>query len=112
MDRIPTHSVDDAPAKSRPLLEAVVRFSPTGHPLNLHARMAHSPAVLAAYTSIRKAAAEHGTLGQRDSAALMSGWDVEQLTEAFVYIGLTVFTAYFLNYAQTPVDVPTGVPAT
>jgi hypothetical protein len=27
------------------------------------------------------------------------------LAEAFAYLGLTVFTAYFLNYAQTDVDV-------
>ena len=27
------------------------------------------------------------------------GWSDEQLAEAFAYLGLTVFTAYFLNYA-------------
>jgi hypothetical protein len=30
----------------------------------------------------------------------------EQLAEAFAYLGLTVFTSYFLNYAATEVDVP------
>ena len=34
--------------------------------------------------------------------------DDEQLTEALVYFGLTVFTACFLNYAQTELDVPMG----
>jgi hypothetical protein len=29
----------------------------------------------------------------------------EQLAEAFAYLGLTVFTGYFLNYAQTDADV-------
>ena len=180
MSRIPTHTVDDAPQACRRLLENVIQFSPTGRPLNLHAQMAHSPAVLVGYTSLRAANAEHGTVGPRLSAALMlatggavgndyvvaitsmlaklagwtdeqivalrsgnatgddkvdaiaglvreatansgkvsdttwgkaldAGWNDEQLTEAFAYLGLTVFTAYFLNYAQTDLDVP--VPA-
>jgi hypothetical protein len=40
------------------------------------------------------------------SRAVDAGWNDEQLTEAFAYLGLTVFTAYFLNYAQTELDVP------
>jgi hypothetical protein len=177
MSRIPTHTVDDAPQACRGLLENVIQFSPTGRPLNLHGQMAHSPAVLVAYTSLRAATAEHGTVGPRLSAALMltagsvvgndyviaitsrlallagwtddqvaalrggtatgdakvdaiaglvreaaansgkvsdatwtkaldGGWNDEQLTEAFAYLGLAVFTAFFLNYAQTDLDVP------
>lgn len=177
MTRIPTHTVDDAPQASRRLLENVIQFSPTGQPLNLHAQMAHSPAVLVSYTSLRAATADHGTVGPKLSAALMltagsaigndyvvaitsrlaqlagwtneqiaalrfgtstgddkvdaiarlvreaaadsgkvsdstwteavdAGWNDEQLAEAFAYLGLTVFTAYFLNYAQTDLDVP------
>jgi hypothetical protein len=177
MSRVPTHTVDDAPQACRRLLENVIQFSPTGRPLNLHGQMAHSPAVLVAYTSLRAAAAEHGTVGPQLSAALMlaagsavgndyviaitsrlaqlagwtddqiaalragtatgdakvdaiaglvseatansgkvsdttwskavnAGWNDEQLTEAFAYLGLTVFTGYFLNYAQTDLDVP------
>jgi hypothetical protein len=177
MSRIPTHTVDDAPQACRHLLENVIQFSPTGRPLNLHGQMAHSPAVLVAYTSLRAATAEHGTVGPQLSAALMlaagsaigndyvvaitsrlgrlagwtdeqivalragtatgdqkvdaitglvreaaansgkvsdatwssaldAGWNNAQLTEAFAYLGLTVFTAYFLNYAQTDLDVP------
>jgi len=176
MTRIPTHTVDDAPGASRPLLESAIEFSPTGRPLNLHAQMAHSPAVLVAYTSLRRATAEHGTVGPKVSSALMlasasnvandyviaitsrlasmkgwsadqvaalqngdsvgdskidvltavvreaaaysgsvddttwksaqdAGWNDEQLSEAFAYLGLTVFTGYFLNYAQTELDV-------
>ena len=176
MTRIPTHTVADAPQASRALLENVIQFSPTGQPLNLHAQMAHSPAVLVAYTSLRAATAQHGTLGPRLSTALMAasaagagndyaiaitsrlaqlndwsdeqvhalragtptgdgkadtlahvareaaahagtvsdgtwreaqeaGWSDEHLTEAFAYVGLTIFTAYFLNYARTPLDV-------
>jgi hypothetical protein len=33
------------------------------------------------------------------------------LLEGFVpfgYLALTVFTAYFVNYAQTPIDLPAG----
>jgi len=138
--------------------------------------MAHSPAVLAAYTSLRAVIAEHGTLDPKVSWALnlataatvgndymigiasrfarmngwseaqiatlrtdtttgdtkvdaltrvvteaaaksgnvtdvtwksaqQAGWSDAQLAEAFAYIGLTVFTGYFLNYAQTDADV-------
>jgi hypothetical protein len=175
--RIPTHTVDDAPDASRSLLRNVVQFSPTGRPLNLHGQMAHSPAVLVGYMSLRAATADHGTLGPRIGAALMLaaaatvgnnyvvaitgrlaqmmgwtdnqiaalragtttgddkvdalievvraatadrgnvadtawtsaesvGWNDEQLAEAFAYLGLTVYTAYFLNYAQTEPDLP------
>jgi alkylhydroperoxidase family enzyme len=180
--RIPGHTITDAPAASRPMLESVVQFSPTGKPLNLHAQMAHSPAVLAAYTGIRQATAAHGTLPPQVRSALMlatagvtrsayteavtarlalqagwspaqvsslrdgqsvgdqkadslvrvvreaaaragqvsdptwqqataSGWTSEELAEAFAYLGLTIFTAYFLTYAQTPLDLPVDVPA-
>ena len=175
MSRIPSHTVEDAPAASRPLLQWIAQSSPTGRPLNAHAQMAHSPAVLAAYTSLRAVIAEHGTMDQKLSWALnlataatvgndymigiasrfarMNGWteaqlaalragtttgdtkidaltrvvreaaansgnvtDVtwkaallggcsdQQLAEAFAYLGLTVFTGYFLNYAQTDAD--------
>jgi alkylhydroperoxidase family enzyme len=181
--RIPGHTIADAPEASRPLLESVVQFSPTGKPLNLHAQMAHSPAVLAAYTAIRQATAAHGTLPPRVRSALMlatagvshsayaeavtaqlaaaagwspaevsrlrdgqsvddqkadslvrvvreaaaragevsdpawqraiaSGWTSQELAEAFAYLSLTIFTAYFLTYAQTPLDLPADVPAT
>jgi alkylhydroperoxidase/carboxymuconolactone decarboxylase family protein YurZ len=177
MSRIPSHTVEDAPELSRSLLEGVIQFSPTGKPLNLHAQMAHSPALLAAYTSIRKTTAELGTLDQPLRAALMlataaaigndytiavtsrlalgagwqesqvqslrageavgdektdslinvvreaaaraghvsdatwneaqqAGWNDEQLAETFAYLALAVFTAYFLNYAQTDIDLP------
>jgi hypothetical protein len=179
MSRIPTHTVEDAPEASRPLLENVIRFSPTGHPLNMHAQMAHSPAVLVAYTSLRAATADYGTVGPLVSTALMlatagtvgndyvvaitgrlakmmgwtdnhvaalrsgdsvgdekvdaltrlvreaaansgnitdatwsgaqgAGWNDEQLAEAFAYLGLALFTAYFLNYARTDVDEGLG----
>ena len=176
MTRIPSHTLTEAPAASRPLLEGAARSSPTGKPLNLHAQMAHSPAVLAAYTSIREAIAAHGTLDSRVRSALMlatagvshsgyaedvtsrlalrtgwtqaevlalrdgrspgddklgaliavvreaagragqvgdvtweraaaCGWTSAELAEAFAYLALTIFTAYFLNYAQTPNDL-------
>jgi alkylhydroperoxidase family enzyme len=34
------------------------------------------------------------------------GWTAQQLAEAFAYLGLTVFTSYFLNYAETELDIP------
>ena len=179
MARVPVHTIDDAPAAVRPLLEEMVQFSPTGRLLNMHAQMAHAPAVLEAYVSIRRATARYGTLDQRARTALMlvaaaadasryavaiisqlalrsgwqpdqvtallagqdtgedkldaltgvvreaaansghvsdaawaaaadQGWDDTQLAEAFAYLGLTVFTSYFLNYAATELDVPAG----
>jgi hypothetical protein len=179
MTRIPSHSIADAPEASRSLLAEMVQFSPTGRLLNLHAQMAHAPAVLEAYVSIRRATARHGTLeapirsalmlaaavhdgseyalaiismlalrsgwhrehvnalaagkdlGEEKTDALISvvreaaansghvsdqvwtratsnGWSGEQLAEAFAYLGLTVFTSYFLNYAETELDIPAG----
>jgi hypothetical protein len=177
MTRIPTHTLADAPEASRPILESIIAFSPTGNVLNLHGQLAHSPAVLSAYAAIRQATTAHGTLDPKVRSALMlatagvchngytrdlttllglragwrpeqaaalfagqgsgdgaidalasvvreaasrsgevgdlawklaeaSGWTSEQLAEAFAYLGLTVFTAYFLNYARTPDDLP------
>ena len=179
MTRIYRHTITDAPEASRPLLEGILPFSPTGKLLNMHAQMAHSPAVLAAYASIRQATATYGTLDPRVRSALMlatasvshsayaqavtsfladragwsraevlalregrplgedktdalvgvvreaatrsgqvsdeawqraadCGWSSEQLAEAFAFVALTVFTACFLNYAQTPMDLPAG----
>jgi hypothetical protein len=176
MSRIPTHTVEGAPDASRPLLQKIAQSSPTGRPLNVHAQMAHSPAVLAAYTSLRAVTAEHGTLDPKVSwalnlataatvgndymigiasrfarmngwteaqivalrtgtttgdakidaltrvvreaaansgnvtdatwkAAQQAGWSDEHLTEAFAFLGLTMFTGYFLNYAQTDTDI-------
>ena len=176
MSRIPYHTVEDAPEASRPLLQEIAQASPTGRPLNLLAQMAHSPAVLAAYTSLRAVTAEHGTLDPKVSwalnlataaavgndymmgiasrfagmngwtetqivalrtgtttgdaridsltlvvreaaansgnvtdatwkAAQQASWSDEHLTEAFAFLGLTMFTGYFLNYAQTDTDI-------
>jgi len=176
VSRFPTHTVAGAPEASRPLLENIAQSSPTGRPLNVHAQMAHSSAVLAGYVSLRTVAAERGTLDQKVcwalnlataatvgndymigiasrfartngwtdaqiaalrkgtttgdakidtltqvvreaaansgkvtdatwTAAQQAGWSDAQLAEAFAYLGLTVFTGYFLNYAQTELDV-------
>jgi DNA-binding transcriptional LysR family regulator len=51
MSRIPTHTVEDAPAASRALLQKIVQSTPTGRAANLHAQMAHSPVVLTTYSS-------------------------------------------------------------
>ena len=176
MSRIPAHTVEDAPAASRPLLQKIIQSTPMGRPANLHAQMAHSPAVLTAYTSLRAVLAEHSTFDPKVGAALtlataagvgngymiriasrlaqmngwteeqvtalstgtsthdakidvlaglvreaaansgnvtdatwkaaqQAGWNDEQLTDAFAYVGATVFTGYFLNYAQTDLDL-------
>jgi hypothetical protein len=176
VSRIPTHTVENAPAASRPLLQKIAETTPGGRPANLHAQMAHSPAVLMAYTSLRAALAQQTGFDAKVAAALtlaaaagvgndymiriasrlahmngwteeqvtalrtgtptsgakidvltglvreaaansgnvtdatwkaahQAGWNDEQLTDAFVYVGATAFTGYFLNYAQTDLDV-------
>src|SRR5258707_13264838 len=70
MNRIPAHTVEDAPVGSRSLLQQIAQSSPIGRPLNLHAQMAHSPAVLAAYTTLRAVIAAHGALEPKVSWAL------------------------------------------
>ena len=70
MSRVPTHTVEDAPAASRPLLQKIVQSTPGGRPANLHAQMAHSPAVLTAYTSLRAVLAEHDIFDPKVGAAL------------------------------------------
>jgi hypothetical protein len=55
---------------------------------------------------VREAAVNAGNVKDETwTTARSAGWRDEQLAEAFAYLGLTVFTAYFLNYAQTQHDV-------
>src|ERR1700749_3595489 len=70
MSRFHNHTVEGAPEAARPLLQKIAQASPTGRPLNLHAQMAHSAAVLAACTSLRNVAAEYGKLDPKVSWAL------------------------------------------
>ena len=53
MSLVPTPTVEDAPAGSLQLLQKMVLSTPTGRPAKLQAQVAHSPAVLTAYTSLR-----------------------------------------------------------
>jgi hypothetical protein len=55
---------------------------------------------------VREAAGNAGTVSDSTwTAAQQAGWSDEHLTEAFAFLGLTVFTGYFLNYAKTDADV-------
>jgi hypothetical protein len=55
---------------------------------------------------VREAAAHSGNVTDATwKPAQHAGWSDEHLTEAFAFLGLTVFTGYFLNYAQTDMDV-------
>jgi hypothetical protein len=173
--RLPNHTIDTAPAGARPILQNLIDASPAKRFLNLHAEMAHAPAVLSGYTALRSVIIEHGTLEQKVGAALAVttaarignaymlgiasrialmhgwteaqiaalrtcaplgapkmdalialigeaaanagtvsdatwqaglevGWTSNELAEAFAHLGLTLFTGYFLNYAQTELD--------
>jgi alkylhydroperoxidase family enzyme len=60
---------------------------------------------------VREAAANAGVVGQAAWAtATAAGWSDEQLIEAFVYLALTLFVDYFVNYAGTTLDVPPAPP--
>jgi hypothetical protein len=55
---------------------------------------------------VREAAANSGNVTDVTwKAAQQGGWSDAQLGEAFAHLGLTLFTGYFLNYAQTDADV-------
>jgi lactoylglutathione lyase len=71
MSPIPVHSLESAPPASRPVLEALAQRSPSGQPINLHAQMAHAPAVLLGYMAMRKALDEHGTLDRQVRTAIL-----------------------------------------
>jgi hypothetical protein len=59
-----------------------------------------------ALTSVIREATVHAgkVTDETWKAAQAAGWSDAELAEAFAYLGLTVFTGYFLNYAQTKLD--------
>jgi AhpD family alkylhydroperoxidase len=68
MPRIPVHSLDTAPEASKSHAARLERKM--GRLMNIHAEMAHSPVVIAAYQGIQGAIAEHGTFGSRTREAI------------------------------------------
>lgn len=68
MPRIPAHTLDSAPEQTRDSLQQLQKKM--GKLLNIHAGMAHSPVVLAAYMGIQSAIAEHGTFDPRTREAI------------------------------------------
>lgn len=73
MPRIPVHTIDDAPDSTTETLRRLRKRH--GMLLNIHAEMAHSPLVLAAYTAINAAIAEHGSFdpATKEAVALAVG---------------------------------------
>ena len=59
MPRIPAHTLDSAPAETRPTLEVLQRK--VGKLLNIHAGMAHSPVVVQMYAAMQGVLTEHGS---------------------------------------------------
>ncbi|GAC1450341.1 MAG: carboxymuconolactone decarboxylase family protein [Pseudarthrobacter sp.] len=68
MPRIPAHSLETAPQESKDLAATMQRRM--GKLLNIHAGMAHSPVVIAAYDGISKAIAAHGSFDARTKEAI------------------------------------------
>jgi alkylhydroperoxidase family enzyme/catechol 2,3-dioxygenase-like lactoylglutathione lyase family enzyme len=71
MPRLPIHTLDSAPATGRPVLDALAGRSPSGQPLNLHAQMAHAPAVLLGYMGLRRMLDEHAHLERTARTAIL-----------------------------------------
>ena len=71
MTRVTLHTVETAPAASRPLLDRLAETSPgIGRTINLWAAMAGDPMTLGAYLGIREAIAAHPTLDPKTRAAV------------------------------------------
>lgn len=68
MPRIPAHSLETAPQESKDLAATMQRRM--GKLLNIHAGMAHSPVVIAAYDGISQAIATHGSFDARTKEAI------------------------------------------
>ncbi len=68
MSHIPAHTVADAPEQSRESAEWFEKR--IGRLMNIHARMAHSPAVITAYEGISRAIAAYGTFDSRTKEAI------------------------------------------
>ena len=68
MPRIPVHTVENAPENSREIAAKLEKKS--GKLLNIHAGMAHAPAVIGAYNGISEAIAAHGTFDARTREAI------------------------------------------
>lgn len=68
MPRIPVHTVDSAPEAGREALRALEKKM--GKVLNIHGEMAHSPVVIATYTAMQQAIADHGTFDARTREAI------------------------------------------
>jgi len=72
-------------------------------------RAGHSatdPALAALLTLVRQAAGNIGHVEDTAwAAAAGAGWSDGQLAEAFAYLGVTVYVAYFTHYTDTPLDI-------
>lgn len=68
MPRIPAQTLDNVPQESRELAEKMEKK--IGKLLNIHAGMAHSPVVIAAYDGIASAISKHGTFDARTKEAI------------------------------------------
>jgi hypothetical protein len=55
---------------------------------------------------ICQAAADEGHVREKTwNAALEAGWSTDQLGESFALLAIVLFVDYFVNFAQTPLDV-------
>ena len=68
MARIPVHTLNSAPEASRAYIAGLERKM--GRLRNMHAEMAHSPVVIAAYQGIQQAIADHGTFDAHTREAI------------------------------------------
>ncbi len=68
MPRVPVHTVDDAPARSKETLEALGRR--TGKVINIFAEMAHAPALLNMYATTEQLLRDQSSLDEKTRQAI------------------------------------------
>ncbi len=68
MPRVPVHTVDDAPAESRETLEALAKR--TGKLINIHAEMAHAPALVKMYATTEQLLRDESSLDEATRQAI------------------------------------------
>lgn len=60
---------------------------------------------------VADAATDGGKVGDATwERAVRHGWTTTQLTESFAYLAIALYSAYFCNFAETDVDVPSISP--
>jgi len=124
MSRIPTQTLEDAPEISRASLESIVHVEAITSLLAV--RSGWTPDEVSRFSSglgsmdekldslldVVADAAGRNERVEEDTwnGAVADGGTPEQLAETFAYFGIALYSAYFTNFAETELDVPSISP--